>query len=259
MAIDSISSSYNPAAVSMLQQSLTSGRQINSAADNPSGQAMVTTYTSQINQQDYATRNANDGISLLQTADGVSESVGSQLQRLNELALQAQNGTYNPAQRNILNLEFQQGLQSINQFVGQASFNGTNLLDGSTQDINIALGDSSSSLTLPNFSTSGLGLDGLNINSSSGASSALESLTTALETYTAGRAQFGAQQNGLSSAIDNLSSQSINVQATRSQINDTDYARSVAEVSRQQILDQAGLAMQAQRNQDKSQVLQLLQ
>lgn len=257
MAIDSISSSSPTMAI--LQQSLTSGSRINQAADNPAGSAVVTNFTTQINQQDYGVRNASSGISMLQTADGVSESIGAQLQRLNELAIQAQNGTYSTAQRNNLDAEFQQGLKSINQFVGQASFNGTNLLDGSTQNMQIALGSSTSSIDLPNFSTNGLALDGLSINSSAGASSALGSLTTALETYSAGRAQFGAQQNGLSSAIENLNSQNVNTQASRSQINDTDFAKRIADMSRQQILEQSGLAMQSQRNQDKSQVLQLLQ
>lgn len=256
MAIDSVSS-YSPT-MATLQQSLTSGSRINQAADNPSGLAMVTSFNTQINQQDYGVRNANSGISMLQTADGVSESIGTQLQRLNELATQAQNGTYSAAQRNNLDAEFQQGLKSINQFVGQASFNGTNLLDGSTQNMEIALGSSTSNIALPNFSTSGLALDGLSISSSAGANGALTSLTAALETYSTGRAQFGAQQNGLSSAIENLSSQNTNAQATRSQINDTDYAKSIVEMSRQQILEQSGLAMQSQRNQDKSQVLQLL-
>lgn len=256
MAIDSVST-YSPV-IAPVTQSLASGSRINSAVDSPAEQAIVTSLTSQINQQDISTQNANSGIGLLQTADGVSESIGEQLQRLSELSLQSQNGTLSNSQREGLNQEFQQGLEAINQFVGQANFNGNNLLDGSKNEINIALGGNSDSLSLPNFSTDGLSLDGLNISSAANAENALGNLSEALKTFSNGRSTLGAQQNGLAASVSNLSSQSANTQASRSQINDTDFAAAIAEQTRLQILEQSSVAMQAQRNQDKSSVMQLL-
>ncbi|WP_024851510.1 flagellin N-terminal helical domain-containing protein [Hydrogenovibrio kuenenii] len=258
MSIESISN-YNATTYASLQQSLTSGSRINQTANDAAGQAIVTALTTQINQQDVATRNANDGISALQIADGTGESISNQLQRLGQLAVQAQNGTYSSAQRDAMNQEFQQGLASINQFVGQANFNGTNLLDGSQSSLSIGLGDSTSTLNLPDLTTSGQGLNGLDISSAANANSAYSTITTALENLSTSRSQLGAQQNGLSSAIDNLATQNINSLKSRSQINDTDYAKALTELSRQQVLQQSSISMQAQSNHNSSNVLQLLQ
>lgn len=258
MAIDSISN-YNAIEYASLQQSLTSGSRINNAADDAAGQAVVTALTTQIDQQTIAARNANDGISALQTADGVGENIGSQLQRLGELASQAQNGTYNDTQRQTLNQEFQQGLQAIDQYIGQASFNGINLLNGSQGSLSISLGDSSSTLNFPDLTTNGQGLTGLDITSAANASNAYSAVTTALENLSANRGQLGAQQNGLSSTIESLSNQNVNAQSSRSQINDTNYAQALIDLNRQQVLQQSGVAMQAQSNQDRMNVLQLLQ
>lgn len=258
MSIESISN-YNATTYASLQQSLTSGSRINHTADDAAGQAVVTALSTQINQQDVATRNANDGISALQIADGTGENVSTQLQRLGELAVQAQNGTYSAAQRQALNQEFQQGLEAINQSVGQASFNGTNLLDGSQSSFNIGLGDSSSTLNFPDLTTSGQGLAGLDISSSTNANAAYSTITTALENLATSRSQLGAQQNGLSSAIDNIATQNVNTSRSRSQINDTDYAQAITDLNRQQVLQQSGIAMQSQSNQDRYNVLQLLQ
>lgn len=257
MSVDSISS-YNPA-ITSVQQSLTSGSRINTSADDAAGQSVVTGLSTQINQQDVATRNANDGISLLQVADGVGANITSQLQRLNELATQAQNGTYNSQQRNALNLEFQQGLKAINQFAQQANFNGTKLLDGSTNNVDIALGDSTSSLKLPNLTSSGQSLDGLDLTSTTNASDAFKAVSTALGNLSTSRSQIGAQQNGLANAVDNFGTQNVNAQSARSQINDTNYAKAISEMVRQQVLQQSGVAMQAQSNQNKSYINQLLQ
>ncbi|MDX1795162.1 MAG: flagellin [Hydrogenovibrio sp.] len=257
MSIDSISS-YNPA-VSSIQQSLTSGNRINSSADDAAGQAVVTALTTQIDQQSVATRNANDGISLLQTADGIGGNIVDQLQRLNELAVQAQNGTYNATQRGTLNAEFQQGLKSIDQFVSQAKFNGVNLLDGSQPTLNISFGDSSNTLNLPNLTTNGLALNGLDITSSANAGNAVSSIATALETLGTRRSQLGAQQNGLASAVENFANQNVNAQQSRSQINDTNYAKAITELAKQNVLTQSSIAMQSQSNQNKAYVTQLLQ
>lgn len=254
----SISSlNYSPE-LNRVNQSLTSGLAINQSSDNPAGQAVVAALTSQINTQDIATRNANDGISLLQTADGASESITANLQRLNELAIQAQNGTLNDSQRAIINQEFQQNLESINQTVSGTQFNGQNLLDGSNPNINIALGETTAGLALPDQSTAGLALNGLDVLNPANAATALNGIAGAIEQIGLQRAEFGAQQNGLTSAVDNLQSQNINSQASRSQILDTNYAQAVAEQVRLNILQDASIAMQSQTNQSRGSVLQLL-
>lgn len=253
-----ITSSLYTSGVNPTAQSLASGQRINQTADDAAGQAVVTSFTSQINTQDMATRNANDGISALQTADGASASITSYLQRMNELSLQAANGTLNDSQRSALNQEFQQNLQGINQVAESTSFNNQNLLNGDTTNLSIALGDTSTTLNLPNFTSDGLAINGLDISSLGGASSALESITTALEQISTQRSEFGAQQNGLSSAVSNIQNQNTNAYAARSQINDSDYARSITEQVRQNILQDSAIAMQGQNNQSKASILQLL-
>lgn len=257
MAVDSISPVFSTQQATALQQ-LTSGSRINQAADDPAGQAIVSAYTSQIREQDVAIRNANDGIGLLQTANGASSNIVDQIQRLSELSLQAQNGTLNDAQRNILNTEFQQGLESIQQIAGTTSFNGTNLLDGSYSSLSIALGESATDINLPDLTTSTLGLNGLSIDSTGNATTTLDQLNAALETINQGQAQFGAQQNTLVASINNIAETNLNTIATRSQIDDADMARAYSEQVRQQVLDNASVALQSQRNQQQENTLQLL-
>ncbi|GKT12456.1 MAG: flagellin [Thiomicrorhabdus sp.] len=256
---------YSPIASSSMSginpttQSLTTGSRINSAADDAAGLAIITALSTQINSQDMATRNANDGISMLQTADGASESIGASLQRMNELSLQAMNGTYSTSQRQMMNEEFQQNLLSISQIAETTNFNGNKLLNGDAASMDIALGsNSTSSLTLPNFSTAGLSIDALNITNPANAALASEGITAALEQLTTARSEFGAQQNGLSSAIENIGSQNMNTMASRSQISDTDFAKASAEQAKQSILNQSAIAMQSQGMQSKAAVLQLL-
>lgn len=248
----------SPQEVNSTNQALTSGSRINTAADNASGAAVVNALTTQINGQDIASRNAVDGISLLQTADGASTIITERLQRMNELALQASNGTLNDAQRSILNQEFQQNLAGINEIAQGTSFNQQTLLNGELNTLDIALGETSATLNLPNLSSDGLGLSGLSIDNPSNAATVLQGLGNALQSVNQTRSEFGAQQNGLLAQYDNLQSQNVNAQASRSQINDTDYAQAVSEQVRQNILTDAQIAMQSQSNQNRASVLQLL-
>lgn len=253
-----LNNTLNASNLSSTNESLSSGSKINSAADNPAAQAIITALTSQVDTQEMATRNANDGISLLQTADGASASISQSLQRMNELSIQSLNGTLGVSQRSMLNQEFQQNLQSINQISASTSFNGNHLLNGDTATIDIALGETTSSLSLPNLSTDGLSITGLDISSPANALLALEGIGLAMEQLGSARSQFGAQQNGLTSTIDNLQNQSLNTMATQSQLSDTDFARAIAEQSRLNILNESAIAMMTQGNQSKSSVLQLL-
>lgn len=240
------------------QQSLTSGQKINSAADNPAGQAIVTGLMTQINTQDISVRNANDGISLLQTADGASESISNYLGRMNELAIQSQNGTLNDSQRSILNLEFQQNIQSLNDIANNTTFNGQALLNTETSEINISLGDSSNTINLPSQTSSSFGLDGLSIANNVDAASALENIAGAFEQLSLQRSNFGASINGLTSSINAIQEQNTNTLNSQSQILDTDYAKSISDQVRDNILQDSAIAMQAQTNQSRASVLQLL-
>lgn len=244
--------------LSPVQQSLTSGQRINQTADDPAGQAIVTALTTQIKQQDAATQNALQGINAIQIADGASESISAGLQRLNELSIQAQNGLLNPADRNALNAEFQEILKGIDQTAQSTNYNGINLLDNQNPSLDIQLGESTSTINLPDFTTAGLGISGLDIANPANAANALQTLSQTLDQFSQQRGQFGAQQNGLTSAVENLATQNLNTLSSRSQINDTDFARAFAEQSRQRVLEEANIALQAQSNIDRSRVLQLL-
>lgn len=262
MAIDStsgISQNFYVSNLNNINEQLTSGQRLNQAADGAADQAVVTGLTSQINAQDIAVQNANSGINLVQTADGASQQISESLQRLRELSVQALNGTLSTQQRDLLDTEFQQGLESIQQISENTQFNDINLLDGSNNDINIALGDNgSSNIELPDLTLQNLGLDGSNISSAETASNALNGLDTAIEQLSTAQAQFGAQQNGLASSVNDIQNQNINANNARSQINDTNYARALTDQTRLNILQDASIAMQSQQNQSRSSVLQLL-
>lgn len=262
MAIESLNAVDTSSIMSGLNktnQSLTSGSQINSAADNAAGSAIVASLSSKINTQDIGIQNATMGGNLLQTADGATSQITEQLQRLSELSIQSLNGTYNSSQRAAMNAEFQQGLNSINSFAESSSFNGMNLLNGQTTAVDIALGSgNTASLSLPNLTLDGLGLTGADISNPNNALAFQTQLQDALGIVSESQAQFGAQQNGLSASASNLANQNVNAQGTRSQINDTNYASAVSDQARLQVLNQTSLAMQAQNNQNYSNVLSLL-
>ncbi|WP_130536853.1 flagellin [Thiomicrorhabdus indica] len=241
-----------------VNESMTSGRQVNRAADNAAGLAIINAMNTQSQTMDVGSQNALMGISLLQTADGAASGLTENLQRMRELSLQAQNGTLNDAQRGMLNQEFQQLYQGMQDISQNTKFNGQALMNGDVTSMNIQVGESASELALPNLSGANLAIDSLSINSASGATTALDAIDQAMETLASTRAEYGAQQNGLMSAYDNLQSQNINIQASRSQIEDTDFAQAITEQNRLNILSQAQIAMQAQGNQQKASVLQLL-
>ena len=254
----SISSNMYTPNVSSTAQSLASGQRINQAADDSAGLAIVNALNTQINTQDIGVQNANTGVSMLQTADSASNSINSYLQRMNELATQASNGTLNSSQQDSLNQEFQQNLQAIDQIAQSTSFNGQNLLNGDSSSISLALGDSSTDVNLPTLTSSGLSISGLDISSSGDTSTALQNLGVAIEQVSNQRSEFGAQQNALSSYVDNGQNQSVNSSAASSQISDTDYAKTIADQVKQDVLLDSSIAMQAHTNQSRASVLQLL-
>lgn len=251
--INAVSSSIN--------QSLTSGSKINGSADDAASQVIISEFSKQINTQNVATPNANTGSSLLQTAGGATDQISQQTQQLLDLSNQAMNGTYTDSQRAALNEQFQNGIKTIAQLAENTQFNGINLLNSDTSNVSLALGtgtDNSYNLNLPDLTPSALGLNAIDITNPANALGAQNSLTDAMDMLSKVRSDFVARQDGLVSAVSNLNTQNLSAFATRSQMNDTDFTRAFSEQIKQQLISDASTAMQAQGNQNKGQVLQLL-
>lgn len=239
------------------QEQLTSGKRINYMADDAAGAAVVQALTAQIKSSDMGYRNAHDGISLVQTADGALEGYTQGIQRMRELALQAANGTLNPAQRQALQEEFNQIRDALTRTSEQTEFNGKKLLN-QDQQLNIQMGESGATVDLKDVRPQTLGIDSLDITHPANALTAIDQLDQGLKTLTETRAQLGAQQNALTSAADTLQTKRYNKLAARSQISDADMARAFAELTRNQVLQQSYLAMQGQANARQQDVLNLL-
>ena len=244
---------------------LSTGQRINSAADDAAGLAIGNKLTTQVRGLDMAVRNANDGISMLQTADGATKEVTSMLMRMRELAVQSANDTYSTSDRASLNKEYGEVKEQITAVVGNAQWNGMNLLDGSIGSAGVAkyqVGASENDTIRATFSNLGSGAMATAlataIDTSSGSQGALSSIDAAIAQVDTARIQWGAVMNRLTHAVDSSSNVSLNTAASRSQIMDTDYARATAEMARAMILDQAGSAMLSQANQQPYYVLALL-
>lgn len=243
---------------------LSSGFRINSAADDAAGLQISNRLSSQINGLNQAISNANDGISLAQTAEGAMEEITNALQRIRTLAVQSQNGINSSADRVALQKEVSALKTEISRIATTTQFGGVNLLDGkysakflvganAGQTISVNI-----SRTGGGFGTSGLGLSKLSISSVTGASAALASLDSAIKTIDGKRADLGALQNRFQSTIRNLSNIVENVSAARSRIRDTDFAKETAELTRSQILQQASTTILSQANQRPQSALSLL-
>ena len=259
----------NARAQSDAMQQLSTGSRINSAKDDAAGLAIGQNMTAQVRGLNMAIRNANDGINLLQTAEGSMIEQTNMLQRMRELAVQAANGTYSSTQRNYLQTEFDALGSQIDDISADTTWNGKQLLDATDNTgINATSGqfdfqvgqDSGQtiSVTIDDMSLSGLGASGLSISTASGASSAIGTLDDALDLINAQRADIGAGINRLTYASDNLTNISSNIAASRSTIMDTDYASASTQLSKTQIIQQAATAMLAQANQQPQSVLSLL-
>ena len=256
--------STNSASLATTIQRLSSGLRINSAKDDAAGLAISERFTTQIRGLDVAARNANDGISLAQTAEGALSSIGENMQRIRELAVQAANGTNSAEDRAALQKEVTQLSDEITRVKNNSSFNGTKLLDGSTASFTIQVGadagsDNQIDISTVDMTATATAVAALDISSASGATAALTAIDTQLQTVNTARADLGAIQNRFSSVISNLQNSSENLSAARSRIQDTDYAKETAELTRTQILQQAGTAMLAQAKSVPQNVLSLLQ
>ena len=249
---------------------LSSGFRINSAADDAAGLQITDRMTSQIQGLDQAVRNANDGISLAQTAEGAMAETTTALQRIRTLAIQSQNGINTEADREALQKEVDALRTEISRIATTTQFAGVEVLSGafsarflvganSGQTISVNL--SSQALVragVAGFSATGLGITTSDVLTETNASALLTSVDTAISAIGGLRADLGALQNRFQSTIRNLSNISENVSAARSRIKDTDFATETAELSRNQILQQASTTILAQANQRPQAALSLL-
>lgn len=241
---------------------LSSGLRINRAADDPAGLAVSERLRAQIRALQVGERNAGDGISLLQIADGGLAEVAELLIRLNELSEQAMTGTVSNEQRGYLDNEFRALVEEIDRIAVSIDFNGRALLDGSGGDTRIELGGGGS-ITLGlggSFTAAALGLDGLTLagDPAGWTEQPLTAIGAALQQVSAGRASFGASQNRLESAIRLMRNQQENLSAADSRIRDVDYAAEISELTSAQILQQMAVAVLAQAQRQPELALQLL-
>lgn len=265
--------SGNSLALATSMERLSSGLRINSAKDDAAGLAISDKMNSQIRGMTVAVRNANDGISMAQTAESAMGSITDSLQRMRDLAVQAaNNGAVGSADRQKLQLEFKQLGSEISRIIGNTTFNDKAILAGSLKGANFQVGAGTStnnqiSITVSNLTTvSGIktlasAVPGVSIGSLAGSvkvRSAISQIDLAIKKVDGFRATLGAVQNRFTTTIGNLQSSIENQTAAKSRIMDTDFAAETANLSRNQILQQAGTAMLAQANQSGQGVLSLL-
>ncbi|MET3682988.1 flagellin [Alkalibacillus flavidus] len=246
-------------------EKLSSGLRINKAGDDAAGLAISEKMRGQIRGLDQASRNAQDGISLIQTAEGALDESHSILQRMREISVQSANDTNTDADRDELQKELDALTTELDRISGNTEFNTKNLLDGSLsgsgQALTFQIGANSGQnldLEISDMGSSGLSVDSVDISSQSGADSAIATIDTAIETVSSERSSLGAVQNRLEHTISNLDNASENLSAAESRIRDADMANQMMEMTRANILTQASQSMLAQANQQPQSVLQLL-
>ena len=243
---------------------LSTGLRISTAADDAAGLAISERLRSQVRSLDQAKRNANDGISLVQTAEGALNEVNSVLTRLRELSIQSANGSVSNQDKDTLNEEFTSLVDEIDRIAQSTEFNGINLLDGSSASVSFQVGYGTTAgvdtldVTLQAADETALGLDSLDISSTGNTSTAIAAIDTAINTVSSLRGSLGAAQNRLGSTINNLAIQTENLSATESRIRDVDVAYETAQLTRNSILQQASISVLAQANAQPQSALALL-
>ena len=248
--------SNSKASLATSMERLSSGLRVNSARDDPAGMAIADRMNAQIRGINVAIRNANDGISLSQTAEGALATMTDALQRMRELAIQAQNGTNGTSDRANLDVEYQQLSAEITRIADQTKFNGVAIVGGGAGANVFQIGpNNGDSLTVTTTTIATVAGD---LTTAANASTAVGALDTALDLVNTQRATYGAAMSRFSLAISNLQITGENQAAARSRIVDADFAAETANLSRAQIMQQAGSAMVAQANQLPNQVLALL-
>ena len=249
---------------SSLQKStekLSSGYKINRAGDDAAGLSISEKMRSQIRGLNKASSNAQDGISLIQVAEGALNETHSILQRMNEIATQAANDTNTSVDRTAIKNEMDQLTSEINRIQSTTQFNTMNLLDGSFTSKNLQVGALSGQtikISVTKMSASNIGVSGLAVSSNVKAGEAMSKIQLAIQSVSSQRSKLGAIQNRLEHTINNLNTTSENTSAAESRIRDTDMASEMVEYSKNNILQQAGQSMLAQANQANQGVLSLL-
>jgi flagellin len=250
----------NTRSMNTAMEQLSTGTRINSAKDDAAGLAISQNMTSVIRGLNMAVRNLNDGVNMIQTADGAMIEQTNMLQRMRELAVQASNGTNSSSQVGYLNTEFQALVTQIGSISSQTTWNGMPLLNAN-QTFSFQSGATSGqtiSVAIAAMTTAGLGVSTASITTTAVAAASIATLDTAMNSINSQRATLGASINQMAYAADNLTNVSANTTASRSTIMDTDYALATTQLAKNQIIQQAATAMLAQANQQPSSVMALL-
>ena len=246
---------------------LSSGSRINHAGDDAAGLAISESLRAQIRGISQAERNAQDGVSLVQVAEGAMGEISNMLIRLRELAVQSASDTVGPQERRFLDVEFQQTLSEIDRIAASTMYNGVPLLNGTTSNFEIQVGTGNNPAidrvklfdsNAADVSAVALGMNLANVADKSSAQNSLGAIDNALSSVTANRAEFGALQNRLQSVINNIMVSRENLASANSRIRDTDVAEETSEMTKHNILMQSGVAVLGQANSAIKSALQLL-
>lgn len=252
----------NVKAVSKSAEKLSSGYRVNRAADDAAGLSISEKMRNQIRGINQAVKNSEDGVSLIQTAEGNMNEIHSILQRMGELATKAANDVNASEDRTAISDEIEELTAEINSIATKAAFNGTKLLNGSFSNKQLQVGANSGenmSISISAMSATILGVNSLSVSTHAVASSAMSKITAAIKTVSQKRSLLGAKQNRLEYTINNLENYSENLTSAESQIRDTDMADEMTNYTKNSILQQAAQSMLAQANQSTQSVLSLLQ
>jgi len=243
---------------------LSTGLRISTAADDAAGLAISERLRSQVRSLEQAKRNANDGISFVQTAEGALNEVSSILIRLRELTIQSSNGSVSAQDKSTLDEEFQSLVSEVNRIGRSTEFNGIKLLDGSSSSVSFQVGLGTTagidtlSVSLSAALSTSLSLDSLNIGSTGSTTTALTNIDAAINSVSSLRGSLGAVQNRLGSTINNLAITTENLSAAESRIRDVDVAYETAQLTRNNILQSASISILSQANAQPQAALQLL-
>ena len=255
--------SKNQEALQKTEQQLSSGYRINSAADDAAGLGISMSMNAQVASYSVAQRNANDAVSMSQTADGAASQVSNILTRLRQLAVQSSNGDLTAGDRTNLDTEFQSQLSEIDRIANVTTFNGQNLLSSPAATVNFQVGIGTTAndkigVSFGGVDTTGLGMTGKDVTSVANSQSAITAIDSAISTLATAREGWGAAMNRLSSTVADLQSQSTNLSSAVSQIQDTDIAQATSDLAREQVLSQAGASVLTQANQQPQLALTLI-
>jgi|ERR1700722_2204645 flagellin len=241
-------------ALNKTMQQLSSGYKINSAADDAAGSGMASRLSAQVASYTSASQNANEAISMTQTADGGASQISDILTRMRQLAVEGANGTMSASDSANLDTEFQSQLTEINQIANTTTYNGISLLSGASKATAFQVGINTTasdtlSVSFGGADVTGLALTGATVATAGGATTAIGTIDAAIQTLSTVRAGFGAASDGLQDIVSNLGSMSTNTSAALSQVQDVDVASATATLAQQQVLSQAGESVLSQANQ----------